>query len=211
MSIHISTPHVAEVSITFTDNSGDAMCENTFYVEDNTDAIFDDVPTFVNDFWAAWLAHVAPVYSSAVLSNGVIFEDQRALPYAGAVFPKTPVAGGLAAGSTGMPNGNAFAIKRSTSALGRSGRGRLFVPVWAQNMLGGENVISLTVANNIVAGLTAFQAAVEGGTLPCLMGIVSKQNGGTPRAFGQFTQITAWGYTDATIDSQRRRLPGRGR
>lgn len=211
VSLHISTPHVAEVSVTFTDTAGDAKCESTFYVEDNTDAIFSSVPAFTTQVWNAWVTNVVPQLASEVISNGVIFEDQRTLPYVGAFFPQAATAGGQTTGTDSKPNQTSFAVKRLTSGLGRSNRGRLYWPIWSNTNFVGQNAIDSTYANAIVAALTAFQAAVEGGALPCLMGVVSKQTAGAPRLFGQFTQISSWAYSDLTLDSQRRRLPGRGR
>lgn len=210
MSLHIVTPHVAEISVLFTNSTGAIKCENTFYVEDATDAIFDAPEAFATQVWDAWVAHIVPELSSNVVSNGVIFEDQRALPYAGAVYPQTATPGTNPTTGAEPPTNTAFAVKRLTTSLGRSGRGRIFVPVWDTGFMPSQNQVSATYANALVAALTAFQAAVEGGTLPCLMGIVSKQTGGAPRAFGEFTQISSWAYTDLNVDTQRRRLTGRG-
>lgn len=211
MSIHIPTDHVAECAILFTDSAGLAKCENTFYLQDLTDDMFSDYTTLSTQIWNAFTSTMLGAANNDVIYNGVSIEDQRSLPYAGLIFPQTPTAGTISTGTTAMPNDNCLAIKRSTGVPGRSGRGRWYQPVWGQNQLSAQNTVTSTLGNAIVAALTAFQAAVEGGTFPCEMGIVSKQTGGMPRTAGLFQQITAWGYTDLVVDSQRRRLPGRGR
>jgi hypothetical protein len=210
MSLHIPTPHVAEVSILFQDSAADSKCENTLYVEDPTDAIFSDYVGFAAQVQGAANTHLLPVLTDDVLLSGVIIEDQRSIPYAGLVFPQTPAAGAVATGSTAMPNQNALAVKKSTGVPGRSGRGRWFWPVWASVSLSNQNTVAAASANAWTAALAAMQAAIEGGTYPCQVGIVSKQTGGAARASGVFYQITSWSVSDLTIDSQRRRLPGRG-
>jgi len=210
MSLHITTDHVAEIGLLFTDAGGDAKCENTFYVLDTTDGIFADPLSFTNAVWTAWTANVTPTLASTVIYNGISFEDQRNLPYVGITYGHTPVAGGVSAGATANPNNTAFAVKRLTAAPGRGGRGRLFMPLWASAMLSGQNAINATLAANIEAGLAAFQVSVHSYTGAPVLGVVSKQIGGTARPHGVFNAITSYTHTDLVPDSMRRRLPGRG-
>ena len=210
MSIHIPTAHVAEVGVLFSDTAGDAKCEMTFYVQDPTDNLFSDYPGFATQVWNAVTANLVPAFTPHTVFNGVSIEDQRSIPYAGLVFPEGPTAGSMSGSVAALPNQNSIAVKRTTGVPGRSGRGRLFWPVWDPGLLTGANAISTAYEATILAAIAAFQAAVEGGTYPCALGIVSKQTGGVARANGVFYQISGWSVTDLTIDSQRRRLPGRG-
>lgn len=126
---------------------------------------------------------------------------------------------GAAAGSvTGeaAPNNVAPAVSFRTGLAGRSFRGRNYVP-------GISN--SDVVGNNIDAGwrddiLTGYSLLLPGGTvLPAgfIWVVVSRFSGvdvdgaPVPRLEGIVTTITAVIFTDTIVDSQRRRLPGRGK
>ena len=206
----VTTPHVAEIGILFQDAAADAKCENTLYVMDPTDNLFSDYAGFATQVQTAANAHLLPVLADDVFLTGVVIEDQRSLPYAGIVFPQAPMAGAVATGTRAQPNSASLAIKKSTGVPGRHGRGRWFWPAWNANQYGAQNTILAASANSWVAALAAMQAAIEGGTYPCQVGIVSKIVAGAPRPSGVFYQITGWSYTDLTVDNQRKRLPGRG-
>jgi len=207
---HVDFAHGCEVNLLFTNSLGDAKCESTFHVQDTSDAIFSDPLSFTNSVWTAWTTNVLPTLANVVIYNAIQFVDMRTLPYAGIVYGHTPVAGSISTGSTAMPNNTAIAIKRLTAAPGRAGRGRLFLPLWANALLSAENTVSATVVANMQSGLAAFQAAVEGISGTIKVGILSTELGGAPRAHGVFNQVTSYTHTDLVPDSMRRRLPGRG-
>lgn len=206
----VTTPHVAQVGILFQDAAADSKCENTLYVEDPTDSLFSDYAGFAAQVQSAANAHLLPVLADDVYLTGVVIEDQRSAPYAGIVFPQAAMAGAVATGTRAQPNVASLAIKKSTGVPGRNGRGRWYWPAWNANQYSAQNLILASAADSWVAALAAMQAAIEAGTYPCKVGIVSKIVGGAPRPNGVFYQITGWSYTDLTVDSQRRRLPGRG-
>lgn len=119
----------------------------------------------------------------------------------------TPRAGGTVA--TPVPSNVTWAVKKATGLTGRSFRGR-----WYMVGLGGANYdmatqqVTVATANGIISALNTLRTnlAAAGHTL----GVVSYRTAGDWRAEGLFTPITAFVYTDLVIDSQRRRLPGRG-
>jgi len=108
------------------------------------------------------------------------------------------------------PNNVTMAVKFNTNFAGRSFRGRNYVPVMTNSEITG-NVID-----------SAFQAAVIAAYSELLPGGVSQPPGwewvvvslvtlGAPRVAGVFTGIVSVSVTDDIVDSQRRRLPGRGK
>lgn len=116
-----------------------------------------------------------------------------------------PVTGTLS--GTSVPNNVTVALTKRTDQRGRSYRGRIFHPGLAQTDI---------TTNTIVAGaLTAILAAwtallvVSDGTNPCEMCVVSRFQGGAPLGTGIHTIVTGL-TSDGIVDSQRRRLPGRG-
>lgn len=208
----VGTPHTAKLSLLFTYGTDGQQCMNTFYEFDATDAIFVSPANTAAVVQAAATAHIVPALFPEVSTVGVLFEDVRTVPFGGAAFPHAAVAGTRAGGTADLPSSVCLAIKKVTGNLGRSGRGRWFWPLGDVQAISGSNdTVGAAYITAIEAGLTAFQAAIEGSALPCQVGIVSYQHNNVARSAGLFQQITAWSNSDATIDSQRRRLTGRGR
>lgn len=203
--------HTAKTAVTFADALNTTRCEHTFYFQDPTDNLFSDFAGFATQVWNAVLANLVPEACAQVVYDGVVVEDVRSVPYGGADFPKTPTPGTHAFSGAAMPTQNSLAIKRETGAVGRSYRGRVYWPIWNGAMLASQDAVSAAVATGAANALAAFQAAVEGGTYPCTMVLVSFQTAGAPNNPGIATPVTGWSYTDLNIDSQRRRLVGRGR
>lgn len=100
-----------------------------------------------------------------------------------------------------------MAIKKSTGLTGRSFRGRWFHSGFWQGQIAGNSVVTAS-ADAIVAAyepfLDSLNFSLTGGAV-----LVSRYNNGVPRAAGVVTPITSLS-TDYLVDSQRRRLTGRG-
>jgi hypothetical protein len=188
------------------------MCENVFYLEDTSDNIFVDPTATITHIVTAAIAQLVPHYYPSVAVTGCTFEDVRTVPFGGLDIPITPVPGTKGGGVGGTPASVCLAVKKNTGNLGRSGRGRWFWPVSDSNAFGaGGNFVTPTFLADVVTALTNFQNAIESALLPATMGIVSYQTGGAMRSAGLFQQITSFSTSDSFIDSQRRRLPNRGR
>jgi hypothetical protein len=183
----------------------------TFAWQDATDNLFSDPGGFATQVWTAALANLKSELCPEVVLNGVVFEDIRSIPYGGADFPQTPTPGTNGAGTLKVPTDTSIAIKRVTGAVGRSYRGRLYWPLWDQSYLVTADTTGATYLNGVVSALASFQAAVEGGTYPCTCVLVSFYSDGALRDPGISTPIVGWTYKDVVVDSQRRRLLGRGR
>ena len=204
-------PHMTKWAATFTDLAGDSRCELTFVVQSTDDSVPLNAPGYAIVFNNAVTAWLAPASSDDVIWTGCVYEDIRTFPFGGATFPMAPVAGGIATGATAMPNSNAFAVKRQSTALYRSGRGRVYWPVWAQNWLNGQNAITAVRANAVVTALGNFQNALQtaAGFLADV-GHVSYQTGKVVNNPAVFHKTLSWAYTDLIPDDQRRRGVGRG-
>jgi hypothetical protein len=183
----------------------------TFGVRDTTDAIFGDPETFSNDVFTAANTHLKPLLASFVSMNGVGFEDVRTVPYTGATYSQTPFVGTFGGTIVAIPTSTCLSVKKITAALGRSGRGRWYWPIWANNELSGADAVSTVHANAIITAIVAWSTAVQTATYPVDIGVISTEFGGVPRVAGVFEEITIWTYADTNVDSQRRRLVGRGR
>lgn len=151
--------------------------------------------------------NVAPVVANTLSLNSVKYTDLSAETGFGVEYATgLPIVG--AAGTGSLPNNCAFAIKFVTALRGRSYRGRNFVP----------GLVEGAVTNNEVneswafAWVTFFQEwALAAAALGASQHVVSRFTGNTQRTVGVATEIVSRTWSDVTVDSQRRRLPGRGR
>lgn len=96
-----------------------------------------------------------------------------------------------------------LALEKTTGLSGRSQRGRLYVwPFWQADLsTTTPDEASTTFVGLAVACYTALKTAAAAGGYP--LGVASNVK-------ARILQPINIGITDATIDNQRRRLPGRG-
>ena len=200
----------ARVALTFTHSLVPVKCEMTWALHDASGGIFADPSVTAGNVYTAALTHLRPALNTNVVMTGIVFEDVRASTYVGADFPGVLTAGTATAGGDDLPTDCCIAVKRSGAGLGRANRGRLYWPIWKTAWMVSPDVVGSAVITLIGAALVAFQVAVETGSTPCEMGIISTRLAGAPRAAGVFSRTLSWSVTDAIIDSQRRRLLGRG-
>ncbi len=180
-------------------------------MQDASDAIFADPTGICNEIWTHVLATLVVGSSHAVIYNEVGFEDIRTVPFGGLTVSQTPTAGTHSGGGDTLPSDVCIAVKKGTGNLGRSGRGRWYWPLGVASALVHPDEVAAAQITTIETALQDFQAGVETITGTPLMGIVSYRHGGVARAAGLFQHITSWSVADAFVDSQRRRLLGRGR
>lgn len=102
-----------------------------------------------------------------------------------------------------LPNNVTFALKRETGLAGRKNRGRIYWLGVNSNQRGAPQTLLSATANAWV------------GLLNNLMNSQASSNSAQEviyhRALGTGTPVIGYTYTDLTLDSQRRRLPGHNR
>lgn len=107
-----------------------------------------------------------------------------------------------------LPNNCALVITKRTAARGRSFRGRLyFGPLIEADVI--DNTVGSTVVSSVIGNLGAVLLTVVGAVENHKLQVVSRYTGGNARVTGISTPVTGW-TSDGVVDSQRRRLPGRG-
>lgn len=181
--------------------------ENTLYFHKIGGWATADVPVAYNALLVWWNTHYAVPLSNQLTLKEIAITDLSS-PTGFAFEIATPVPN--PAGDSGdppLPNNVALCVSFRTSFRGRSFRGRNYVP----------GLTHLSVTNNTVipTTVTAIQDAYnELLTVASSLGanwvVASRYSGGTERPIGIHTNITGATVVDNTIDSQRRRLPGRG-
>lgn len=201
----VPTANTAQIDTVY--NWSGQIVENVFHYEHPsgaptladltalTDAVREYISTNLVPLMADTITLLRVVGKLIDVADGLFFVSTTGLPQAG---------GG---GSPALPNNVSAAYSWRTSAAGRSFRGRSFV-VGLQEGHVVENNLTTAAANAFGTALhgLAGVAADDGWE----MVIVSKFSGGAPRAAGVTTPVTASFFTNTVIDSQRRRLPGRG-
>lgn len=128
-----------------------------------------------------------------------------------------PAAGGD--NSAPVPSDVAFVVSLRTGHRGRSFRGRNYIMGLNRDALGTTvNEVTPAYVNALLAAYTEIQAAAV--SVDWTWSVVSRYSGftivdgkkvPTPRAIGIATPVSDFVSVDNVVDSQRRRLPGRGR
>lgn len=156
---------------------------------------------------AAWIANLLPL-----LSEDLDLISARATDLSSSSAPTVQVF--AAAGTDGavptpsIPLNAAQVITHRTIARGRSYRGRTYLCGFPQTQLANPGQLYTSFLANL---LPAFGEAMDdieaSGT--CTHVVVSRQHDGVPLLTGICTVVDAY-TTDPYLDSQRRRLVGRG-
>ena len=187
--------------------------ENTLYFEKPGGWSAGDLVTLGNSFLTWWAAFYAVGVSSAVTLNEIFI---RELSTASSIVQTTPAptphpAGDRSAAS--LPNNVAVTVSFRTGLSGRFARGRNYVSGLSEDAV-VLNTVDSAVLADIQAGYEALQDVASDNTATWV--VVSRFSGvdgdgvPIPRVEGVTTPITAVIIVDSIIDSQRRRLPGRG-
>jgi hypothetical protein len=192
----------AEIRMTWDDQK----VENTLYFDFGTTPTSGDLTTLGTDLLAWWTANIAPLTNQDVQLREIYLTDlTSATGAAVTVVPASPLFGEVNLDS--LPNNVALCVSFRTAFRGRSFRGRNYVVGLSENQVSGSHVIE-TVSEQFV---TAYEQLLSGGhAVSQTWVVVSRFTGNAPRTAGVATPIDTVLVVDSTVDSQRRRLPGRG-
>lgn len=109
--------------------------------------------------------------------------------------------------SPALPNNVALCVSGKTGFRGRSGRGRWFLAGLTEAVVTGSRVDG-SFRTNIVGAFEELRLALIAANMrPVVYSTISQ---GEARPVGVSFPITSFAIVDDVVDSQRRRLPGRG-
>lgn len=153
-----------------------------------------------------YTASLKPNLTGTVALTGINIIDLTTQNSPGFFLPITPIEPGSGAGLT-LPANVSWVATLRTGQRGRAYRGRFYTPTVAGGFQTGVNAIT-------AAAVAAIQAALGQLLTPANVAnftwaVASRFLNKLPRATGITTPITSIAG-DLTLDSQRRRLPGRG-
>lgn len=183
-------------------------CLNTFHFLRATPATTTDcqnLATAMRDTY--WIANLRPLVTADYFSNGcfVAALDSPSAPFYGLDFVST-VQNGTASGMS-VPSGSTLVSTFKTAERSRNGRGRVYISGVPAPQLSDP----IEVANSYLTSfITAMSSLLTIATaISATLVVVSRVLAGIPRTTGvpiAVTSVTA----DRYLDSQRRRLFGRG-
>lgn len=152
-----------------------------------------------------WVTSLQPLSVSAYTGNKIVARalDSQTAPSIEIGFTST----GTWSAGTALPASVCLAIKKSTGLRGRSYRGRWFYSGWGHNSVVG-NAFVPTDVNSVLTAHNTFLTVTAGGHVHTLM-VASRWENGIQRTTGVATQVVEL-TADTSVDSQRRRLTGRG-
>lgn len=183
------------------------LIENTLYFQAKTDAADPSLVGLGNAVLLWWNASYRVALPNAVSLREIHISDlttETSDVYTQAAPVPNPVGAGAA---PVLPNNVTIAVSFRTSRRGRSFRGRNYFAALAEDQVVANNITGPTAA----AIVGAYEDLLDGPLADDWQwGVVSRYSGGAPRAAGIFTPVTSVLVTDTVVDSQRRRLPGRG-
>lgn len=200
----IPTPNTLQAELRYLfDNQ---QVENTLYFEYIDGVDLAGAVALADYLFDWWDTNFKPLMATTIALREIYITDLTSISSFSHTRVSSPIVPGTRAGPA-MPNSVALCIKFNTAQRGRSFRGRNYV----MGMVEGD----VTANNFDGAYVTAVQAAYVAmnaglSDLGADWVVVSRFTNNAPRVTGVTTPITTVGVTDGIVDSQRRRLPGRG-
>jgi hypothetical protein len=192
---------------------GGQRIQNTFHFEKPSAWQVTDLIAIADQALTSWESVLDTIFVNDMSLVSVIARDLSS-PTGAAVerFPATTSTGDIA--EAGVTNNVALSVKRITALSGRSFRGRVYITGFPTTWRSNTATIATNRRDQIVTAVTNYVGALETVSSSEAV-VVSKYSGidenGCPiaRAVGVTTEITGYG-ADTALDSQRRRLAGRG-
>jgi hypothetical protein len=180
--------------------------ENTLYFSGEpplTPTTLNDLAVIVESWWAD---NISPILSTTLSLNEIVVTSLASETAPQIVFTTgLPDTGGNA--NAALPNNVSWAIKFNTANRGRSGRGRNFIVGLTEEVVSASQLNVITAAQ-LVDGYLDLLADLSGGDWTWV--VYSRFEDKVERTTGLAQEVISVGYTDLIVDSQRRRLPGRG-
>lgn len=202
---YIPVPNVAQVELVY--NWKGQVCQTVLHYTTGatyTQALLNTLALEVITVWKAQMPVVMPTDLSLIQVRAIDLSSQS-----GPVVNQAtglPAAGTMA--GTSLPNNCACVFTKRTALRGRSFRGRIYHPGLTTGQVTG-NALTVGALGGILLKYNNFLDITDQLANHHLLGVISRYENKLPRDTGIFTQVLNF-TSDGVVDSQRRRLPGRG-
>ena len=107
-----------------------------------------------------------------------------------------------------LPLSAALCVSGRTEKRGRSYRGRVYVSGLNRGMMSSANVMNNTYLSAFASAFTTLQASLKAANFDIV--VPTRQHNGSVVSPAELNEVVAW-VIDSALDSQRRRLTGRGK
>lgn len=156
-----------------------------------------------------WRTSVRPFTVQSCILESCAAKDLSTLVGAAAEYTTSlPVAGGN--DTQAAPLNVTCAVHWGTGTGGRSGHGRTYHIGLCNTQCGSDSRLTNAAVAEIKDAYETLRVGLDNALLGVEFGILSRYTAGAPRPNGILYPITGVSL-EQTLDSQRRRLPGRGR
>ena len=201
------------VKVTMKYTKAGQLCANVFWVEVPSSPTPADLDAIGGTFKAAWQTHLFGYTSGDVTLTSIEVVDASVVGGLGIEYVTgLPLTG--TPGLDGTPNNVTIATKLVTGRTGRSYRGRFYFIGVSPTYLEADQqhiqaVFSTHLVDFVLKLISDLQLLSFSLSVASLYSGVDADHKPIPRAAGVLTSVTN-AVVNATLDSQRRRLPERG-
>lgn len=202
----INVPGLIRVEMHFLLNG--ERTENVYHCMNNLpNPGAEQLHLIANTFKNWWTTEVRPLTASNCILQEV---TARELTPTGVAVLETDglPSGGTVGGGNALPGNITLAIHWGTGLRGRSYNGRTYHMGFNRDQVNG-NVVDPTVGANLLSAYNALRTALDNALVGVEFGVLSVQHNKEWRTPPILTPITGVAI-DPNMDSQRRRLKGRG-
>src|ERR1044072_3328840 len=181
-------------------------CQNVFYFDIGHVPDATDCMDLCNNVITAWIARFQSLQPTALQ---LLTVEATSLSGAVAPFARVRVNDFGEGGSAALPNNVTLSIKFDGDLTGRSTRGRMYWLQLQEDQVVGS-FVQTTPLGQILGAVEGFFEDIAASSSNATHIVVSYCGNGDWRMEGLKTVVTNYS-SDGIPDSQRRRLPGRGR
>lgn len=203
----VPAPEIIQVEMVY--SCFGQICENVFHVQKAGGVTPSDLSAAQVVFLNWWTANMRATYHSGLSLTLIRARDMTTQTGLATELGVSTSNTGTITGFPALPNNVALAVKWTTGLSGRSYRGRTFHFAFSTNQLSSTDpdVVTATYAQALVTAYTALHTTCLTNTIPLV--VLSKFANKVARNTAVATPILAV-QVNTAIDSQRRRLLGRG-
>lgn len=201
----IPAPNTALVELRYLQDNQNV--ENTLWFENAagwTEATLVALGLAIREWWVDNLQ--GGIGQDVTLREIYVTDQTSATGLSATITSGLPLPGTASTDAT--TNSNTLCVSFRTAQRGRSYRGRNYVVGLPINAL-DQNTVTAGYRNFVQAAYAALLTVAADQNSQWV--VVSKQLNNVPRTVAARTPVTAVAVVDSTVDSQRRRLPGRGK
>jgi hypothetical protein len=205
--VYVPAGNVAQANLRYTWDG--QQVENTLYFELGGSFWDTNLLEILGaDLASWWQNNMAASLSSTLTLREVYCVDLSSQTGPTGTFVPNPLPSGADI-TASAPNNVSFAVSFRTAGRGRSSRGRNYVPGLTEQHIEDNEVIPtmvtfLTDAYSELLSQSTFTSTIS-------WVVVSRYANKQPRTQALVQPVTAVLATDSVVDSQRKRLPKRGR